>query len=51
MFPMGVGDFLQKHNRFGIPLSVIYSKSYPNGIVLSELLTIKEIIDTLEKIN
>ena len=45
-----VENFLQQHNRFGIPLNVIYSKSYPTGVILSELLTTKEIIDTLKKI-
>ena len=34
-----------------IEVVVKLSKPYPNRIVLSELLTIKEIIDTLEKIN
>ena len=43
-----IEEFLQKHNRFGIPLNVMYSKAYPNGILLSELLTTKEILDTLE---
>ena len=41
---------LEQHNRYGIPLNVMYSSSYPEGIILSELLTIKEITDTLEKI-
>jgi len=45
-----IENFLQQHNRFGIPLNVMYSKSYPEGIVLSELLSKKEIIDTLEMI-
>jgi len=43
-----IEKFLQKHNRFGIPLNVMYSKSYPSGIILSELLTTKEILDTIE---
>ena len=42
-----VEDFLQKHNRFGIPLNVMYSKYYTRGIVLSELLTSNEIIETI----
>ena len=42
--------FLQKHNKFGIPLNVMYSKSYPEGVVLSELLTINEIKKVLNKI-
>ena len=46
-----IEKYLKKYNQFGIPFNVVYSKSYPEGIVLSELLTKKEIIDTLEKIN
>ena len=46
-----IEKFLNKYNRFGIPFNVVYSKSYPKGVVLSELLSKKEIIDTLEKIN
>jgi suppressor for copper-sensitivity B len=42
--------FLQQHNKFGIPLNVMYSKSHPEGVVLSELLTINEIEKVLEKI-
>ena len=45
-----IENFLQQHNRYGIPLNVMYSSSYPKGIILSELLTIKEITKTLEKI-
>ena len=44
-----IENFLQKHNRFGIPFNIMYNKFYPNGIILSELLTKKEIIDTLKK--
>ena len=39
------------HNRFGIPLNILYSKSYPQGIILSELLTKEAITETLIKIN
>ena len=42
--------FLQQHNKFGVPLNVMYSKSYPKGVVLSELLTINEIEKVLGKI-
>ena len=41
-----IENFLQQHNRYGIPLNVMYSSSYPEGIILSELLTIKEITNT-----
>ena len=42
-----IENFLQQHNRFGIPFNVMYNKYYPEGIVLSELLTSKEIIKTI----
>ena len=42
--------FLQQHNKFGIPLNVMYSKFHPEGVVLSELLTINEIEKVLQKI-
>ena len=40
--------FLNSYNKFGIPFNIIYSKSYPKGIILSELLTNKEIINNIE---
>ncbi len=45
-----IEDFLQQHNKFGIPLNVMYSKFHPEGVVLSELLTINEIEKVLQKI-
>ena len=44
-----IENFLHKHNRFGIPLNVMYNSSYPEGIVLSELLTTKEILEIINK--
>ena len=46
-----IENFLNQFNRFGIPFNVIFSKDYPKGIILSELLTKKEIIDALDTIN
>ena len=40
--------FLNSYNKFGIPFNIIYSKSYPEGVILSELLTNKEIIKNIE---
>ena len=42
-----IENFLQQYNRFGIPFNIMYSKYYPEGIVLSELLTSNEIIKTI----
>ena len=46
-----IESFLENNNRFGIPLNIFYSKSYPLGIILSELLTKEAITETLIKIN
>ena len=45
-----IEKYLETYNLFGIPFNVVYSKTYPGGVVLSELLTKKEIIYTLEKV-
>ena len=42
--------FLNKHNKFGIPFNAFFSDNYPRGIILSELLSEKEILDTIKKI-
>ena len=44
-----IENFLHKHSKFGIPLNVMYNNSYPEGIVLSELLTTKEILEIINK--
>ena len=46
-----IANFIQRYKRFGIPFNIFYSKSFPDGVVLSEILTKKEMIDTIEKIN
>ena len=43
-----IEQFLNDHNRFGIPFNAMYNKDNPQGIILSELLTTSEIIDLLE---
>ena len=45
-----IENYLNTFNRFGIPFNVMYNKHYPHGIVLSEILTTKEIMDTIEKL-
>ena len=42
--------FLKKYNKFGIPFNAIYSKKYPDGIILSEILTQNEIVESFKKI-
>lgn len=46
-----IEDYLNSYSRFGIPFNVMYNFSYPDGIILSELLTEKEIIKTIKKLN
>ena len=45
-----VNVFLEKYERFGIPFNAFFSKNFPNGILLSELLSEKEILETINKI-
>ncbi len=42
--------FLNKNNRYGIPFNAFYSKNFPNGIILSELLSEKEIFEAINKL-
>ena len=45
-----INVFLEKYERFGIPFNAFFSKNFPNGILLSELLSEKEILETINKI-
>ena len=40
---INIDNFLKKHKKFGIPFNAFYSKKYPNGFIMSEILTEKEI--------
>ena len=42
--------FLKKYNRFGIPLNAFFSSKYPEGILLSEILSERQILNSIEKI-
>tara|TARA_B100001564_G_C20423503_1_gene571192 strand:- start:134 stop:742 length:609 start_codon:yes stop_codon:yes gene_type:complete len=41
--------YLNENRRYGIPFNIIYSKTNPEGIPLSELLSNNEIIEILKK--
>jgi len=47
---MQVNKFINQYDRFGIPFNAFFSKNYPKGILLSELLSKKEIEDAIKKI-
>ncbi len=46
-----INIFLEQYDRFGIPFNAFFSHNFPNGILLSELLSEKEIVNTISKIN
>jgi len=46
-----INIFLEQYDRFGIPFNAFFSKNFPNGILLSELLSEKEIVNAIKKIN
>jgi len=46
-----INIFLEQYDRFGIPFNAFFSNNFPNGILLSELLSEKEIVNAIKKIN
>ena len=38
-----IANFLKRYDRYGIPFNIIFGPNAPEGIVLSELLTAKEV--------
>ena len=45
-----IDTFLKKYNRFGIPLNAFFSPKYPDGLLLSEILSEKQILNSIAKI-
>ncbi len=44
-----VMEFLRKHNRFAIPFNAVYGPSAKSGLLTSELLTKKQLLELIEK--
>jgi len=42
-------EYLSKFQRSGIPFNIVYGPSFPNGIVLPEILTQRSILSAVEK--
>ncbi len=45
-----ITKFLKKYNKFGIPFNAFYSSKFPEGIVMNEILTEKQIFETYNKV-
>ena len=45
-----IEKFLQDNKKFGIPYNVIYNKNHADGIELSELLSVNEVIEALNNL-
>ncbi len=45
-----ITKFLKKYNKFGIPFNAFYSSKFPEGIIMSEILTEKQIFETYNKV-
>jgi suppressor for copper-sensitivity B len=43
-----IADFLSTHNRYGIPLNVVYGPNAPDGIILPEILTTAVVSNAIE---
>ncbi len=45
-----ITEYINSFGRFGIPVNIIYSPSAPQGILFSEILTVKDLLSTLEMV-
>lgn len=43
-----ITDYLQRHNRYGVPFNVVYGPNAPQGIELPVILSSKEVMDAIE---
>jgi suppressor for copper-sensitivity B len=43
-----IADFLSTHNRYSIPLNVVYGPDSPDGIILPEILTTAAVLNAIE---
>lgn len=43
-----IANYLKKYNRAGIPFNIIYGKAYPDGIVMSELLSVEDVVTSIK---
>ena len=44
-----IAEYLQDHGRFGIPFNVVYGPGAPEGIVLSEVLSVEEVLEAIKQ--
>ncbi|ETO16901.1 putative suppressor for copper-sensitivity B precursor [Reticulomyxa filosa] len=44
-----ITNFIVKHHRHGIPVNIIFSKNYPNGILLPEILTLNKLYELIKE--
>ncbi|MCL1095673.1 protein-disulfide reductase DsbD family protein [Shewanella kaireitica] len=44
-----ITDYLQSHNRYGVPFNVVYGPNAPDGIELPVILTAKQVIDAINQ--
>ena len=45
-----ITEYINSFGRYGIPVNILYSSSSPQGILLSEVLTVSELLSTFESI-
>ncbi len=44
-----ITNYLQSHNRFGVPFNVVYGPNAPNGIELPVILSSKDVLSAIER--
>ena len=45
-----IARYLSKQGRYGIPFNAIYSRQYPKGLLLSEILTPRDVLAAFKKV-
>ena len=43
-----INTLMRMHRHFGIPLDLVYSKKFPHGVILPNILTPTKLINTIK---
>ena len=45
-----IADFLAQHSRFGIPFTAVYGPSWPQGQILPEIFSRRDLLETIKRV-
>ena len=46
-----IEKFLVSYSQYGIPFTVVFSKSYPNGLILPTILKYSDVVEAIKKVS